>query len=202
MTSGTDTGSSNGDDITSDSTPTFVQSAACTNGETITIYVDAVVTADTFVCVGGAYNITLTNALSDGIHAITITTNNGSESPQSTILNITVDTSADAAPTSIDLTTPTDTGSSSSDNITSGLTPNFTVACVTDSMVTIYDGLSTIGTGLCVAGTVTITAVVPLVDSTHNITATQTDPAGNISPASAPILVVVVDSTDTSCSCY
>ena len=58
------------------------------------------------------------------------------------------------------------------------------------------NGVTTIATGTCgVGGTVSLTASPALTDGTYNLTATQTDPAGNTSAASTPTLIVVIDTS-------
>lgn len=86
-----------------------------------------------------------------------------------------IDTTAPAAPSAPDMTAGTDTGSSSTDNITNDTTPDFTLTCETGSTVTLKDGLTTIASGTCVGGTVTLTPSPVLVEGVYNLTATQTD---------------------------
>ena len=52
-----------------DSTPSLVGS--CTNGDIVTIYVNGTAATPTQVCSGGAYAITLANALANGTYSIT-----------------------------------------------------------------------------------------------------------------------------------
>ena len=107
------------------------------------------------------------------------------------------DTTADAAPGTPDMTAGTDTGTSSTDSITSNTTPSFTMTCVTGSTVTLYDNVTSLGTGTCVASTVTITSSA-LTSGTHaTIHATQTDPAGNVSVASGDLSVTIDTGTPT-----
>ncbi|MCP3400927.1 DUF5801 repeats-in-toxin domain-containing protein [Bradyrhizobium sp. CCGB20] len=69
MTTASDTGASNSDNITSDQTPTFTGSA--TTGTTVTIYSDGVAVGSGTAS-GGSYSIT-TSTLPDGQHTITAT---------------------------------------------------------------------------------------------------------------------------------
>jgi hypothetical protein len=89
----------------------------------------------------------------------------------------------------------TDTGISSTDNTTNDTTPDFTLSCVTGSTVTLTSSLDgVIGSGACVAGTVTITSST-LSEGVHtNINASQADIAGNVSAVSGDI-VVTIDTT-------
>lgn len=108
--------------------------------------------------------------------------------------NIIIDTTADPAPGTPDLTAGTDTGTSSTDDLTNDTTPDFAVSCVTGSTVEIFDGVTSLGTGVCAGGTVTITSGSALAEGAHTITANQTDIALNVSVASAG-LTVTIDTT-------
>ncbi len=88
MTAGTDSGVSNTDNITSDTTPDFTGS--CTNGDTVELKVDGVAILPTATCAGGIYTITPATAISLGVHNITSTFTNIS-SAQSAALSFTID---------------------------------------------------------------------------------------------------------------
>lgn len=96
MASVTDTGSSNTDDLTNNTTPEFT--GTCRNGETVTLYVDNVAILPTQVCSGGTYSITPALAIGAGNHTInsTFSDSNG-QSSKSPTLYFTIDTSAPAA---------------------------------------------------------------------------------------------------------
>lgn len=188
MTAATDTGSSSTDNITSNTTPSFTIS--CTTGTTVTLF-DNVTSVGTGTCVVSTVTIT-SSALSGGTHATMNAKQDGSVA--SANLSITIDTTADAAPGTPDMTAATDTGSSSTDNITSNTTPSFTISCVSGSTVTLFDNVTSVGTGACVSSTVTITSSA-LSEATHaTMNAKQTDAAGNISVASGN-LSIVIDAT-------
>ncbi|MDD5249491.1 MAG: Ig-like domain-containing protein [Rhodocyclaceae bacterium] len=107
--------------------------------------------------------------------------------------NFLVDTTAPAAPTIPDMTAATDSGSSSTDNITKITTPTFTGTAETGSTVTIFDGTTQVGSGTASGGTYTITTSA-LSNGVHSITATATDAAGN-SGAASGALSVTIDTT-------
>jgi hypothetical protein len=195
MTASTDTGSSNTDNNTNDTTPDFT--GTCTNGDTITLYVDGTPITPTTVCSGGTYSITPTNPISNGTHSITTTATDtaGNTSTPSTPLSITIDTTAPTAPTAPDMTAATDSGSSSTDNITSDTTPDFTGTCTNGETIKVYvDGNAITPTAVCSGGTYTITPSTPLSNGNHSITTTATDPSGNESPQSAA-LAITIDTT-------
>src|SRR5258705_4131545 len=95
------------------------------------------------------------------------------------------------------MTAATDTGSSSTDNITKNTTPVFTGSgAEVGATVTLFDtnGTTVLGTGVADAsGNWSITSLA-LSSGSHTLTAKQTDIAGNTSVASAG-LVVTIDTT-------
>ena len=95
------------------------------------------------------------------------------------------------------MTAATDTGSSSTDNITSVTTPTFTGSgAEAGATVTLFDtnGTTVLGTATADgSGNWSITSST-LTGGSHTLTAKQTDIAGNISAASAG-LSVTIDTT-------
>ena len=87
-----------------------------------------------------------------------------------------------------------DSGSSSSDNLTNTTTPTFTGSAETGSSVTLYDGATVLGTVATAAdGTWSIDSS-SLSAGVHTITAQATDAAGNVGAASGG-LSVTIDTT-------
>ncbi|PID99033.1 hypothetical protein CSA80_02865 [Candidatus Saccharibacteria bacterium] len=89
-----DSGFSDTDDITNDTTPTFTGS--CIAGSDVKLYVDGVATVDTATCTaGGTFSITLSSPLSSGDYDITYTQDQNTpgyqESNQSPALTVTID---------------------------------------------------------------------------------------------------------------
>ncbi|HXG78205.1 MAG TPA: Ig-like domain-containing protein, partial [Methyloceanibacter sp.] len=102
LVAGSDSGSSNSDNITNDDTPTVTGTAEA--GSTVTIYdTDGTTVLGTGIATGGTYSITL-STLSDGAHTLTAkaTDTAGNTSVASAGLTVTIDT---LAPT-IAITTP------------------------------------------------------------------------------------------------
>ncbi|OAF19403.1 DUF5801 repeats-in-toxin domain-containing protein [Bradyrhizobium neotropicale] len=190
MTAATDSGSSNTDNVTNDQTPTFTGTAEA--GSTVNIYSDGNLVG-TGVATGGTYTIT-TSSLSDGQHTITAKATDaaGNQSSASGGLTVTID-HVIATPSTPDLIAASDSGSSSTDNITSVHTPTFTGTAETGSTVSIFSDGTLVGTGVATGGTYSIVTS-SLADGTHVITAKATDVAGNVSSASAGLSVTIDDS--------
>jgi hypothetical protein len=104
--------------------------------------------------------------------------------------NYAIDTAVPAAPSVPDLAAASDTGTTNSDNITNDTTPTFTGTAEAGSTVNIYDGATLIGTGVATGGNYSIIASA-LSQGAHNITATATDAAGNVSAASAALAITI-----------
>lgn len=99
-----------------------------------------------------------------------------------------LDASVPAAPSTPVLTS--DSGISGSDLVTNDSTPTFTGSAESGSTVKIYDGATLLGSVTATGGVWSYTATT-LADGSHNISATATDLAGNVSPASSAIAVTV-----------
>jgi hypothetical protein len=108
---------------------------------------------------------------------------------------IVIDTAFPAAPSTPDLTAGSDSGSSSTDNLTNDTTPTFIGTAEAGATVKLYDtdGTTEIGSGTATGGNWSITASALSVGA-HTITAKATDAAGNVSDASAG-LSITVDTT-------
>ena len=121
-----DSGVSNTDNITNVTKPTFTGTAAA--GSTVTLY-DGVVALGTAVAtVTGAWSIATTSALANGGHSITAKAADvaGNVSVASGTLSISIDAVAPAPPAPPNLVATSDSGRSSTDNITNVATPTFT----------------------------------------------------------------------------
>src|SRR5205823_401122 len=194
MTAATDSGVSNTDNITNNTSPTFTGTAEA--GSTVTILVDGVAKG-TATATGGSYSIT-TTALTAGTHSVTATATDvaGNVSSASGALSITIDTTPPStAPTTPVLAAASDSGSSSTDNITNVTTPSFS-GTVGTSGITVYlmsDGVQ-VGSVSSSGGPGNWTIVASaLSEGTHSITAEQRDTAGNA--ASSAALIITIDTT-------
>ena len=186
-----DSGSSNTDDVTKDSTPAFNGTAE--NGSTVKIFAGGV-QVGSGTATGGSYSIEV-SALGEGLHTITATATDAFDnaSSASSGLAVTIDTTAPATPAVPDLEAGSDSGASTTDNLTNDDTPAFSGTAEAGVHVTILDGASPAGSGTAAGGNYTITTSA-LAEGAHTVTATASDLAGNVSPASSG-LVVTVDTT-------
>ena len=204
MTVGSDSGSSSTDNITSDTTPT-VTGGGAEAGATVKLYdTDGTTLLGTTTADGsGNWSIT-SSALTDGAHALKakVTDAAGNTGAASTVLTVTIDTTAPSAPSAPDLASASDSGSSSTDNNTSVTTPTLTGSGVeAGATVTLYgtNGTTVLGTATADgSGNWSITSST-LTSGAHTLTTKVTDAAGNTSAASAG-LTVTIDTTAPSAS--
>ncbi|WP_369435801.1 Ig-like domain-containing protein [Vibrio cidicii] len=193
-----DTGSSNTDNITNDTTPTF--SGTAESGSTVTLYSDQVGGGSTVIgtgtATGGHWQIT-TDALTAGVmHAITAkaTDSANNVSSSSSALSVTIDNTAPSAPSTPDLAASSDTGTSNTDNITNDTTPTFTGTGTTGDTVTLISNVDgTIGSAVVSGGAWSITASSALTAGDHTITARATDTAGNTADSAS--LAITLDTS-------
>ncbi len=191
MTAATDTGLSDEDNRTNDNTPSF--EIAAPENNIPALYIDGVLVPATF----DASNNTLTpNApIAEGIHQVTYTLTDGAgnESAQSTALPIEIDTSALMTFAPPDMTADTDSGLSNSDDITNNNTPDFEIQVPEGYAPNLYiDGVKVTATYNLIAST--LTPVNAIADGVHTISYSLIDTAGNESPQSAP-LPILIDTT-------
>src|SRR5205823_2990042 len=140
----------------------------------------------------GNWTISPTSPLNEGTHSITAEQRDvAGNVASSAALSITIDTTGPAAPATPDLTAASDSGSSSTDNITNDTTPTFTGTTEANSPVVLLEGSTVLGTTTADgSGNWSITSST-LSDGTHSITAKATDAAGNSTTSAA--LSVTID---------
>jgi hypothetical protein len=179
--------------ITNDSRPTLNGTGEA--GATITLYDNGIAYATTTVNSNGFWSFTPTDALGEGNHLFTARATDaaGNQGDASADFLIIVDTLIPNAPSIVTVTDNVGTiqnltsGQSTNDN-----TPTLTGVTEADSIVTIRDGNTVIGTTTSDAsGNWSFTPAPALSEGSHSLTATVTDGAGNISPAAPPFVVVV-----------
>lgn len=192
MTSATDSGTSNSDNLTNDTTPTFTGTAEANSSVTLISSVDGNVGTST---ADGAGNWSITSsALSEGGHNLTATATDtaGNTSLASSALAITIDTTAPSAPGTPDMTAATDSGSSNTDNVTNDSTPDFIGTSEPNSTVALISSVDgNVGSATADgSGNWSITSAT-LSEGAHDMTATATDAAGNVSSLSASLAITI-----------
>ncbi|EBP1890545.1 type I secretion C-terminal target domain-containing protein, partial [Salmonella enterica] len=179
---------------TNDPTPTFSGTAEA--GATITLYENGTVIGTTTAQPDGAWSVS-TSTLASGTHVITAVATDaaGNSSPNSTAFTLTVDTTAPQTPI---LTSVVDdvaggvTGNLANGQITNDNRPTLNGTAEAGSVVSIYDGNTLLGvTSANAGGAWSFTPTTGLNDGTRTLTATATDPAGNVSPATSGFTIVV-----------
>ncbi len=189
LTSASDTGVPH-DDLTNTNTPVVTGSGAV-NGDTITLY-DGGTSVGSEVVSGGQWSVTA-SALSDGGHALTAkeTEVAGNVSLASTALNVTIDTVPPAPPTSVSLDPASDSGVAG-DGITDDTVPTIDGhGSANGDGIALYDGANLLGAATVTGGAWSVALTNPLNDGPHNLTARESDPAGNVSPASTPFVLTI-----------
>jgi len=174
-----DSGLSNTDNITNDNTPTFT-----VNGpELIRLFAGSTIVAD----YATPPDITATT-ISDGTVLIAARSVDlaGNASSQTNAIQVTIDTTAPGAPvTAPDLQAASDSGVSSTDNVTKVTTPTFTVNGT--ELIRLLDG-TTILVDYAIPPNITSPA---LADGFHNIAARSIDLAGNVSTDAKTIGITI-----------
>ena len=183
LSSASDTGSSNTDNITTDATPTFVGTA--TAGDTVTLTSDQDgVLGSVVVPSGGTWSFTPSSALSSNLHSISAFTTDlaGNNSISSSSLNVNIDTSA----SSLSITTPIEgdgnvNASEDSDVLVQGSGAE-SGAAVTVNIGGINKTITADSSGIwtLLGNELDISA---LNNGSLTVSATQTDSAGNTSTA-------------------
>ncbi|HYC03493.1 MAG TPA: Ig-like domain-containing protein, partial [Azospirillaceae bacterium] len=193
LASASDTGVSQTDGVTSDSTPTLTGTAEA--NATVVLFDGATAIGSTTAAGDGSWSLT-TTALATGGHTLTVKAGDtaGNTSGASPSLTITVDTTAPVVPSAPVLGPTSDTGASSTDKITSDGTPTVTGTGEANTTITLFDAATPVGsTTVAIDGTWSITTS-DLSTGTHTLTAKAGDTAGNSSVASSG-LTITVDAT-------
>jgi RHS repeat-associated protein len=188
LVSASDSGASSADDVTSDVTPTLTGTAEA--NATVTVSADGVPVGNGS-SVAGTWTIT-TATLSDGARSLIATATDiaGNGSAASIALSVTVDTAAPAAPSTPDLDAVSDTGSSSTDDLTNDPTPAFSGTAEANAAISLLEGATPLGTGTATAGAWNVT-IDSHADGILPVTARATDLAGNVSATSAALTVTI-----------
>lgn len=179
--------------MTNDSRPTLNGTGEA--GATITLYDKGVAIATTTVNSSGFWSFTPTNALGEGEHIFTVRATDaaGNEGDESTDFRIIVDTLIPDAPSIVTVTDDVGTPQTlTSGQSTNDSTPTLNGVTEPYSIVTIRDNGAVIGTATSDEnGNWNFTPPSSLSEGSHSLTATVTDGAGNISPATPPFVLIV-----------
>ncbi len=192
LVDGSDTGTSDSDNITSDHTPSL--KGATENSAVIHLYSDLDGAIGTGNADGTGAWSAVTSSLSDGIHNITFTATDaaGNVSGRSDTLLLTIDTSAPDKPIAPDLHPDSDSGTSSSDDNTNDDTPVFSGTAEKGAIVRLYNGAVMVAEGLADAttGAWSLTSS-QLNEGLRNLSVTATDLSGNTSVNSDALMITI-----------
>ena len=193
LSAASDSGSSTTDNITSDSTPTMSSSGgAAGDTTTVTATKDGTSLTCTFTHPSTSCELP---ALTDGTWTVSATRTDsvGNTSAASAGLPITIDTSAPAAPEAPDLVAASDSGSSSTDNVTSDTTPAMSLSSATSGDTVQFTATSGATTKTCsyTVPTASSCDLPTLTDGTWSVTARVTDAAGNQSSAGSALSMTI-----------
>jgi pectate lyase len=150
-------------------------------GGTVQVMDGSTLLGTTTIASDGTWSLPVT--LVDGTHSITATVTDGAGNSTNTPAGTTttIDTVAPAAP--VISTTAISTNDT---------TPTFSGTAEAGSAVKIYDGATMLGTTTAGSdGTWSFTPPTPLSEGAHSITAKTTDVAGNTSPASSAVSLMI-----------
>ena len=189
-----DTGSSDTDNITSDTTPEFTGTGVVGATVTLTATGGAVVTGTGTVDNNGNWSIELT--LTAGTYSVSATQTDAvgnTSDPSGSLTSLLIDTLAPTTIGNIDLDASSDTGSSNTDDITNDITPTFSgtngdeagaklvlTATSPSGVQTITNGLTTVQSDFSWSITSSNIHVASIEQGDYEFKVHQIDVAGNI----------------------
>lgn len=189
-----DTGSSSTDFITKTASQTVsgTLSANVATGETVNVSLDNGSTWTAATTTVGQNTWSLASQTLTTSSTLKVKVSNASGDGTVYSQAYTLDATAPSAPSTPDMASGSDTGTSSTDDITNDTTPTITGTAEADSTVTLYDtdGTTSLGTATATGGNWSITAST-LTTGSHTLTAKATDTAGNTSAASTGLAVTI-----------
>ncbi len=206
LDSGSDTGSSNSDNITNDTTATFTGLAGDVEaGSTVWLRINGVNTRSATAAGDGSYSITLLNGdLSVGDNTVDVIyiDTAGNISSDSTDLTVTLDTSSTTPTSAPDLDIASDTGNSNVDDLTNDTTATFTgPANSVEANATVWVRVGGVDQRSATAnadGSYSISLLVgDLLVGANTVDIYAIDTAGNTSADSADLTVTLDTSTAT-----
>ena len=186
-------GGTPGDGRTNDATPTIGGTDA-TPGDSITVTTPKGEVLSATVAQDGSWSVTPTLALDEGSNSLAVVATDpaGNESAAGSLV-VQIDTTAPAAPMA-SLAGSSDSGASG-DNTTSDTTPTVVGSGATaGDIISVTTPMGEVLTATVAGdGSWSVTPAVALNDGDNSLSVTATDPAGNVSAATA--LVLVIDTT-------
>jgi Bacterial Ig-like domain len=204
LSSLSDSGSSNTDNITANAFPTF-NGPTVEPFATVTLLDGTIEIGTTTADASGNWSITSASAFAQGTHSIHMSVTDMSGNTASSVVSLQMQVMSEVAiPATPDLAITSDTGISGIDNVTKNVTPTFISNGVNGNTVSIFADLNNdgvlnagdliLGNAIVNAGSATITTSSALPEGLYNVRAIQTDLAGNVSAASST-LPVRIDTT-------
>jgi len=198
MTSGTDTGLLNSDNVTNNQTPTFTGTGEAGSTVDLIAKPSNAVVGSGVVSGGGTYSITA-STLAESVTGIAARARDAlsNTSAESSALTVTIDITAPSVPSIPDLTVGTDSGSSNSDNITRGVpdgTLSFTGTRDNNTRVQLFrasDLVTPLNTDSGAGTAYSVTATGIFDEGLRGFRAKAIDVAGNESALSGSLSVTV-----------
>ena len=195
LTAANDSGVDDSDNITNNSTSEITGNAEA--GSKVELLNNGVKIGEATASDNGNWQIT-TNNLADGNYNITAIATDiaGNQNQSNAPLSLTIDTVAPDAPINLQLSSDSDSGIDSRDNITNNENPTITGLSASGATVELFS--SGVSVGITTAdndGNWQIEVENNLTDGVREITAVATDAAGNQSVSSAP-LSITIDSSN------
>jgi hypothetical protein len=188
-----DSGSSATDFVTNVATQTIsgTLSDPLGTGDVVQVSLDSGATWRTATAAAGGMTFSLTGVVLTGSNTLLARVGTAAGGFSTALSQAYVlDQVAPAGPSAPDLTAASDSGRSSTDNITNAATPTFTGTAEAGSTVTLFDGTTVIGTGVATGGKWSVAAST-LANGVHSLSAKATDLAGNVSAASGALSVTI-----------
>ena len=195
LAAASDSGTSSSDNITNLTSLNFSGTGAPA-GASVSLFRDGTSVATVTATAGGAYAFnSVAFPAGDDTFALTARysgSGTGLLSPSSAALNVRVDTLAPPAPSAPDLNALSDTGVSSTDNVTRDNTPEFDGTVEANAIVRLTVDGAAAGTDTTTGGGVYhFNLTTALADGARSVRASAEDLAGNDSPLSAALSVTI-----------
>ncbi|MEV4781034.1 Ig-like domain-containing protein, partial [Burkholderia sp. LMU1-1-1.1] len=192
LLAGSDSGSSDQDNITNATLPVIAGTAEA--GARVALYDGATLLGSGVADAAGQWQITVERALANGVHSLTAEATDaaGNVSPRSAALDVTIDTTAALPPTALDLVAAADSGAADGDDLTNVAAPVITGKAEAGARVALFDGDRELGSAVAGADGVWRITSAALADGEHHLTARSSSLTGTVS-APSEALVVTID---------